>query len=75
VGVSASLTKHCTYCRRPEAEVGKLSYRMMCRDCGNEALIVANIQQVNKRGPVWRKRTERLHAALEREVRALPPTT
>lgn len=60
-------SKHCVYCRRPEAEVGRLSVRGNCRECGIAAMITALEQQKAKSGPVNERRARRAAEAVQRE--------
>lgn len=63
--------RHCTYCRKPEAEVGKLSVRGNCRECGIEAAVSNVIQQQTKSGPFHRRAVKRKAEAAERELSRL----
>ncbi len=71
---AASRAKHCVYCRRPEAEVGKLSVRGNCRVCGNKAL-AENVRQLNARsGPRYEHFVKRRAAIAARRLREMGDT-
>lgn len=71
---AVSRTKHCVYCRRPETEVGKLSGRGNCGECGMKALI-ENVQQLNARsGPRYEYFVKRRAAIAARRLRELANT-
>lgn len=63
--------KHCVYCRRPESEVGRLSGRGNCKDCGIAAAVYAAESQARKEGPVWERRCLRSAQAAQRELKRL----
>lgn len=69
-----SRTKHCVYCRRPEAEVGELSVRGNCRECGAKALVENVIQLQAKAGPRYEHFAKRRACRAAEELRRLGQT-
>ena len=60
--------KHCVYCCKPETEVGRLSARGNCKECGIDACVSAAIQQAAKSGPIHERAVRRKAEAAEREL-------
>jgi hypothetical protein len=50
----------CRHCNRPEVEVGHISARGRCAECGDRRLIENHTAMLTARGPFfdhWRRRT------------------
>lgn len=53
----------CLVCGNHESEVGPISWRGNCEQCGLERMIQARLEFDAKRGPIYRKWKRNLHAA------------
>lgn len=71
MATSSRKPKHCVYCRRPEREVGKLSVRGNCAECGAEAMVNNLHQLTTKSGPYYETFVVRRAAKSAQRLREL----